>query len=208
MAINLNLASKPFNNRVLPWTLSVLILFVSFVGLVLVFKLTTAANSETARVEAELKALDQQESSLKKVVEDVKESYTPEQIRAIPAAHDLVNRKEFSWSRLLSDLESALPGSIKVSRISVGAVTTDGSQTVAQLELVVFAKQFTNVNDMMNSMREVGIFDPVLRSQNLQKGRGESGTEYEMDVIYKPRAGYSSKPSQSVAEVKGSEVSQ
>lgn len=206
MAINLNLASKPFNNRVLPWALSILILFVSLLGLVLVVKLTTSENAQSARVQAEINALKQEENSLNQVVEQVKGSYSGEQLLAIPAAHELVNRKEFSWSRLLADLEASLPGTIKVSRISVGSVTTDGAQTVAQLELVVFSKSPTTVTDMIKSMREAGIFNAVLRSQNLQKGRGETGTEYELDVIYQPRAGYSNKETPAVAELNGSEV--
>jgi hypothetical protein len=40
-----------------------------------------------------------------------------------------------------------------------------------------------------------------VRNQNLQKGRGESGTEYELGVIYRSRPGYSSE---SVAEVDAS----
>jgi hypothetical protein len=39
-------------------------------------------------------------------------------------------------------------------------------------------------------MHQQGIFQLVLRSQNLQKGRGEQGTEYEFDVVYRSRPGY------------------
>ena len=42
---------------------------------------------------------------------------------------------------------------------------------------------------MIGEMDRVGIFQAELRAQNLQKGRGESGTEYELYVIYRPRAG-------------------
>ena len=42
-------------------------------------------------------------------------------------------------------------------------------------------------------MDKGGIFQAQLLSQNLQKGRGEAGTEYELLVIYRPRAGVSSE---------------
>jgi Tfp pilus assembly protein PilN len=101
----------------------------------------------------------------------------------------LVDRKRFSWSRLFVDLESALPGSVRVSRISVRDVAARGSQTVAELDLTVFAKTSSTVTDMIAQMDRTGIFNAELRSQNLQKGRGESGSEYELYVIYTPRAG-------------------
>ena len=50
---------------------------------------------------------------------------------------------------------------------------------------------------MIADMDRAGIFQAQLRSQNLQKGRGESGTEYDLNVVYRPRAGVTaeSKPS-------------
>jgi len=124
----------------------------------------------------------------------VKESLTQDQHQTLIAAHDLVDRKGFSWSRLFADLEAALPGSIRVSRISVRDVTVRGGQTVAQLDLAVFAKASNTVTTVIAEMDRGGIFKADLRSQNLQKGRGESGTEYDLFVIYTPRAGVPSGP--------------
>ena len=47
-------------------------------------------------------------------------------------------------------------------------------------------------------MHQEGVFLAEIRNQNLQKGRGEAGTEYELAVIYRARASYSSE---SVAEM-------
>jgi Tfp pilus assembly protein PilN len=195
---SLNLASRPFNNRVLPWTLTAIILFVSLIGLILVVRLTTTANQEANRIQVEINALKQREHALMDAAKSVKASFTPDQQQALPAAHQLVDRKGFSWSRLLADLESSLPGTVKVSRISVQDVNTQANQTVAQLELAVFAKNASTINEMISAMHQEGIFQLELRNQNLQKGRGESGTEYEFFVIYRARPGYSVE---SVAEV-------
>ena len=54
------------------------------------------------------------------------------------------------------------------------------------------------VNEMISSMYHEGIFQPEMRAQTLQKGRGESGTEYELLVVYRPRSGYAHE---NVAEV-------
>lgn len=130
----------------------------------------------------------------------VKNSFTPEQQQALRAAHELVDRKRFSWSRLFADLEASLPGTVKVSRIAVSNVTAQGDQMVAELDLAVFAKAPATITEMISSMDRAGIFQAQLRSQNLQKGRGESGTEYELSVVYRPRAGYSADSVAAVQE--------
>ena len=195
---SLNLASKPFSNRILPWALTALLLFVSLIGLVLVVRLTTTTRNEADRVQAEINQLKQQEQALLNVTNQVKNSLTAEQQQALPSAHQLVDRKGFSWSRLLADLEASLPDKVKVSRIAVREVNKQGDQTVAQLDLAVFAKDAGTISDMISSMHQEGIFEAEIRNQNLQKGRGEAVTEYELFVIYRSRAGYSSE---SVAKV-------
>ena len=192
MNSSLNLASKPFSNRVLPWALTAIVLFISLIGLVIVVRLTTVARKEAAVAQVEINALKQQEQGLMHTAEAVKEQLTPEQRLAVPAAHELIDRKQFSWSRLLADLESSLPGQVKVSRIAVRDVTAQGDQTVATLDLAVFAKDPSIISNMISDMHKDGIFVMELRSQNLQKGRGEQGTEYEFDVIYRSRPGYAS----------------
>ena len=195
---SLNLASKPFSNRILPWALTALILFVSLIGLVLVVRFTTTTNSEAKGVEAQINQLKQQEQTLLTSAKLVENSLTPEQQQALPSAHQLVDRKRFSWSGLLADLESSLPEKVKVTRIAVRDVNRQGDQTVAQLDLAVFARDAATISDMIAKMHQEGIFEAEIRNQNLQKGRGEAGTEYELFVIYRSRPGYSSE---SIAKV-------
>ena len=143
-----------------------------------------------------------------KSADEIKSLLSPEQQQAVPAAHQLVDRRKFLWSKLLVDLEASLPANVKVSRIAVRDVTTQGDQIVAELELAVFAKSSDTISEMISAMYQEGIFEPELRSQTLQKGRGESGTEYGFVVIYRPRSGYAHE---NVAEITapaaGSEVS-
>ena len=195
---SLNLASKPFSNRILPWALTAMVLFVSLVGLVFVVRLTATTRSEANRVQLEINQLKQQEQALLNAAKQVENSLTAEQQQALPSAHQLVDRKAFSWSRLLADLESSLPEKVKVSRIAVREINKQGDQTIAQLDLSVFAKDAATISDMISSMHQEGIFEAEIRNQNLQKGRGEAGTEYELLVIYRSRPGYSSE---SVAKV-------
>jgi len=186
----LNLASKPYSNRFLPWLLTSLILFVSLVALVLITRVTATNRRQAAALQVEINALKQQEQGMIQAAEQVKNDLTPDQQKALPAAHVLVDRKQFSWSRLLADLEASLPGSVRVSRIAVRNVSKRGDQTVADLELAVFAKSPEIITQMITEMNKGGVFEAVLNTQNLQKGKGETGTEYELGVVYQPRRSF------------------
>lgn len=190
---SLNLASKPFSNRILPWALTAIILFVSLIGLIFVVRLTTNAKSEGAILEAEINGLKQREHVGLEQAKKMQQSLNAEQQQALPAAHGLVDRKGFSWSRLLADLEASLPANVRVSRIAVREVTRQADQTVAQLDLSVFAKDPGTISAMISAMHDEGIFQAEIRNQNLQKGRGEAGTEYDLFVIYRARSGYASE---------------
>ena len=207
MNSNLNLASKPFSNRLLPWALTAVILFVSVIGLVIVVRLTTVAKSQGDATQVDINNLRQQEQALLKTADEIKSLLSPEQQQAVPAAHQLVDRRKFLWSKLLVDLEASLPANVKVSRIAVRDVTMQGDQMVAELELAVFAKSPDTISQMISSMYQEGIFQPDLRTQTLQKGRGESGTEYGFVVVYRPRSGYAHENVAEVAaQAGGSEV--
>lgn len=189
MPTKLNLASKPFSNRSLPWAVTTLVIFLSLVCLIFIVRATRNANAQAYSIQNEINSLHQQEQTLRQQAEAVKNSLTAQQLQTLEAAHTLVDRKHFSWSRLFADLELALPGSVRVKRIAVRGVGTRGEQTLAELELTVIAKTPATVTEMIAQMDRAGVFQAELRSQNLQRGRGESGAEYELYVVYRPRAG-------------------
>ena len=191
MTTKLNLASRPFSNHALPWVLTALIVTVSLIALVVIIRWTGQARAQGDAVQVDINALNQQERDLKAQAVAVQNSLSQEQKQTLAAAHVLVDRKRFSWSRLFADLEAALPGGVRVTRISVRDVAARGEQTLAELDLNIVSKSPSTITDMIGDMDRVGIFQAELRAQNLQKGRGESGTEYELYVIYRPRAGAS-----------------
>lgn len=193
MPTKLNLATRPFRNRSLPWIVSAVLIFVSLISLVFILRAARNAELQAAAVQTDINSMGQQEKALREQAQAVKNSLTTEQLQTLAAAHILVDRKHFSWSRLLADLEAALPGDARVKRIAVRETSNQGGQTLAELELVVIAKTPNVVTDMIGQMDKTGTFRAELRSQNLQRGRGESGAEYELFVIYRPRAGYTTE---------------
>lgn len=189
-----NLASTPFRNRALPWTVTAIITLFSIVALVFIAKWTFDTNALAQAAARDVSDLKSKTDALNKRTEDVKTALTPEQQRSLKSTHTLVDRKQFSWSRLFADLEAALPGTVRVTRIAVKEVGAQNDRTVANLELIVASKNPATITEMIQEMERQGIFHPVLRSQNLQRGKEGGGAEYEMDVIYTPRAGTAVDP--------------
>lgn len=163
--------------------------FISLIALFFIVGSARRISQETQNLQNDINGLRQQEQTLRQQAEAVKQSLTPEQLQILTATHTLVDRKRFSWSQLFADLEMALPGDVRVKRIAVRGVTKQGAQAVTELELTVIAKSPSTVTEMIAEMDRGGIFRANLLSQNLQRGRGESGAEYELLVAYTPRAG-------------------
>jgi hypothetical protein len=189
MTARYNLASNPFRNRALPWTVSVIVALASFIALVLIARSTIQTNAKVATTQADVNKLQRDINALNNRAEAIKIALTPEQQRTLESAHGLVDRKKFSWSLLFADLEGALPGGVRVSRIVVNQVRVQDDRTVANLDLTVASKNPTLITEMIADMERQGVFHAELRNQTLQRGRGEGGAEYEMDVRYVPRAG-------------------
>ena len=188
----LNLANKPFTNRALPWTVTSVLVVFSLVALIFIVRWTGEANAQANLVHSQITNLSQEEQLLRKRAEEVQNALTPEQSRALKSAHELVDRKRFSWTRLFGDLESVLPNGVRVTRIAVRHVAAHGGHTVADLELTVVATTPTTVTDMIAEMDRGGIFHAELATVSLQKGKGETGAEYELNVQYSPRASFAS----------------
>ena len=203
MINKLNLASRPFRNRTLPYLIALLFLAFAVSGAVLSFAdlRNTTAKNEIAK--AEIKQMEQEVQALKGKGELVQQSLSPEQQSLLVAAHKLVANKSFGWSRLFADLESLLPGSVSVSRIGVQNIYKDGDRTRAELEFAVLSRDYGSVMTMIERMNNSGMFQAELRGQDLQKTESITYTEYNLRLIYTPRYGYSPAAPSDVAQTQG-----
>ncbi len=196
MKTRLNLATQPFRNRALPWTVTAVVTIFSIVALVLILRATFQQNAQAQAVERDVKSMQSEADTARRRAEEVKNILTPDQQRTLKAAHALVDRKRFSWTRLFADLEAAMPGGVRVVRIAVKEVGLQGDREIAILDLTVASKSPTTVTEMISDWEREGVFRAELVSQNLQRGRGESGAEYEMNVHYTPRSSTPIEPSE------------
>jgi Tfp pilus assembly protein PilN len=196
MTAKLNLASNPFRNRAFPWTVTILIAVASIVALMFIAQSTIQTNGKVEAAQRDVSDLRKQADALNRHAKEIETALTPDQKRNLKSAHALVDRKRFSWTRLFADLEASLPGSIRVTRIAVKEIRIQDDRPVADLDLVVASKTPASVTEMIQDMESEGVFHAELVAQNPQRGKGEVGSEYELNVHYVPRAGIPLEPSE------------
>lgn len=194
MISRLNLASDPFRNRALPWTVAAVISFVSLVGLLFILAEYRAVGAEAAGSDREVAAMRGQQKDLERQAQEVMQTIPNEQRQTLEAAHTLVSRKGFSWSQLFSDLEESLPQSVRVARINVREVEQVGDQTRADLDLTVVGRTPSDVTGMITEMSRVGTFSAVPVTENFKSGRSDSGYEWVLRVTYVQRARRAARP--------------
>ena len=66
MATKLNLATRPFSNRSLPWAVTALLILLSLVFLTLIVRATGNARAQSEAVQNDINSLGQQEQALRK----------------------------------------------------------------------------------------------------------------------------------------------
>ncbi|MDQ1611341.1 MAG: hypothetical protein QOG00_1272 [Pyrinomonadaceae bacterium] len=181
MIENLNLASDPFRNRTLPWTVAAIVACVSVVALIFTVSQFRQTRERVSVVERDVRGLRTEEASLRAKATAVTQSLSPDQLRTLEAAHGIIDRRNFSWSRLFADLEGSLPQGVRVSRIAVRDVAHSGG---AELELAVVARSTTDITGMLGTMAQGRIFSADLLTEN----KSDKGIESTLRVRYTPGA--------------------
>lgn len=188
MFSQLNLSSRPFRNRTLPWAVIAVVMCATLFALIYILGAAHQTNQEADAVEADVVKERQQLSLWQANSQKVLASLPPEDLRALQAAHLLIDRKRFSWSRLLTDLEAAMPANVRVESISVRDVLRSGGRTFADLQMKVVGKQASDVLEMINAMNRAGLFDAEILEEDTQNDKGETGINFTLRVRYVPRA--------------------
>lgn len=149
------------------------------------------------------KAIQERQTEIQRLKgegEKVQQLLSPEQKAMLSASHKLVANKTFGWSRLFSDLESVLPGSVSASRIAVDNIYQDGDRIKAELELSVLSRDYPAVMSMIENMNNSGLFRAELRGQDLQKNERITYSEYTFYVVYSPTNTYATAPTTDIAQ--------
>lgn len=174
----------------MPYLIAASVVVIALIGAVIGIAEYRKASATNVLVENDIDDMVRQLRILDERKDEVRQSLTPAQQQLMVAAHTLVAHKDFSWSRLLSDLETVLPGSVSASRINVESVYREGEQLRAELDFAVLARDYQGVLEMIRRMNESGIFRASLRGQDRQQSERFTYSEFTLKLVYFPRAGY------------------
>lgn len=200
MITKLNLASRPFRNRTTPYLLALLLLAFAVSGALICFAQLRKNTLENEIAKRDIALMESESKALRGRGEQVQQDLSPQQKELLVAAHKLVANKSFVWSRLFSDLEAVLPGSVSASRIAVQNIYKDGDRVKAELELAVLSRDYQAVMGMIGAMNNSGIFQAELRGQDLQTSERSSYTEYTLRLVYTPPYGFATSPPTDIAQ--------
>jgi Tfp pilus assembly protein PilN len=184
---NLNLASNPFRNRTLPWTVAAIIACVSVVALIFTISSFRQTRDRASSIERDVRGLRTEEASLRAKADAVTQALTPDQLRTLEAAHTLIDQRNFSWSRLFADLEAVLPQGVRVARIGVRDVAHSGG---AELDLAIVARTPADITGMLGTMAQGRTFSADLLTEN----KSDKGIESTLRVRYTPGASRPATP--------------
>ena len=176
----LNLARRPFRNESLP-NLAFLLAVLLALALTaeqalsarrLLSAQATALHADVAALEGELSGLRREALALRGPAPD------PEKVAEWSALKDLVDRRTFSWSRLLARLESVLPPGVRLASIDP---SSSGGRV--RLQVIAVARSREDAFEFVRALREKGGFEDVYPTSLT---RGIDGDQITCSMTYRP----------------------
>jgi hypothetical protein len=185
-----NLSSEPFQNRRLFWlAIALLVALPSLLG-VQAIRSIAALRFEISESTVRVRRMEAQLEKFEKPAQG-NVTISSEKNRQLFAASQLRDRRAFSWSQLLNDIERNLPPSVRIRRVDVAQIQAQdrngavvGNEIAATLLLEVTGKSGSDVTAMMSKFQETGRFKVSPLSMKPLEGTEE--VEYSLKVDYSP----------------------
>jgi hypothetical protein len=192
MRTSVNLSSRPFSNHRLFWIVIAAVFFASlwfFLWLVAERSLVSAKADqvkqriESQRALAEAKRAERE----KKEREEVKIVINEQEAMELAAARHLILEKNFSWNRMISDLEQIIPQDVRITAIKVEGISeAEGVMTKVQVKAIgTVPAQMTTM--MTNISKSGGLFVVVQADQEAMAETGE--TPFTLELAYNQTRG-------------------
>ena len=184
MRFPINLASQPFR-RDRPMFVASIAVCVALVGtLVALILLARADNVQLADVKKEVSGLRGQLSAVNRQEHEAESILRkPENAEVLERSvflNALLYRKGISWTRLLADLEKAMPPNVKV--INIRPFVSGRGQIT--LDMLVGAQDFRHIIGMYKALEDSPVFGEVTPQQSMPPSQAEPLYRYRFTVSY------------------------
>jgi len=189
MRTRINLSSRPFTNHRLLW---IAVVASYFVALWLFLWMNTEKSRVLAKQTEIIQRMEGQKQALKDAMEEEqrrkqlqqKTVLTEQQAIQLASARQLINKKMFSWNRMIGDIEEYVPKKTRIMSIKVDEVGGAGQEVVASIRVKALG---TTPAEMTNLENSGGRFIVGETGQDATVESGE--TPFTLNLIYKPFRG-------------------
>ena len=193
MRTHINLSRRPFTNHRLLWIVLVAAYFIAFwlflwmtaeKGRVLA-KQTELMQRIEGQKQAAKDAADEQERRKR---EQQKIVLTEQQAMQLASARRLIQRKVFSWNRMIGDIEEYVPKNTRIMSIKVAEIVNTADEVMARVEVKALGTTPDEMTAMMSNLQQSGgLFIVGETGQEAPTDTGE--TPFTLSLIYKPSRG-------------------
>jgi len=193
MRTHINLSRRPFTNHRLLWIALVGAYFIAF----WLFLWMTAEKGRvlakqtelTQRIEGQKQAAkDAADEQERRKREQQKIVLTEQQAMQLASARRLIQRKVFSWNRMIGDIEEYVPKNTRIMSIKVAEIVNTADEVMARVEVKALGTTPDEMTAMMSNLEKSGGLFIV--GETGQEATTETGeTPFTLNLIYKPSRG-------------------
>jgi len=193
MRTYINLSRRPFTNHRLLWIGLVAVYFIAF----WLFLWMTA---EKSRVIAKQTEVAQRIAGNKQAVEDANREQerrrleqqkivlTEQQATQLASARQLLERKVFSWNKMIGDIEEYVPKNTRIMSIKVEEIVNSADEVTAKVQVKALGTTPDELTAMMSNLEKSG--GRFIVGETGQEATAESGeTPFTINLVYKPSGG-------------------
>ena len=106
----------------------------------------------------------------------------------LASARQLLERKSFSWNRVMSEIERYIPKEARVAGLKIEEIANLGQMDVANIEIKMLGKSPAQMTEMMEMLEKSGGLFAIRQSN--QDAPDESGeAPFTLALIYSPSRG-------------------
>src|SRR5260370_89628 len=159
MRTQINLSRQPFKNRRVLWIALVAVYLTSC----WLFLWIATEKDRVLAKETELKlqidsqrqaAIDAKLEQERRSKSEQKIVVTDQQALQLAAARQLIQRKGFSWNRMIGEIEQYVPKNTRIMSIKVAEVSNDADHVLATVEVKALGKTPGEMTEMMMSLEK------------------------------------------------------
>ncbi len=193
MRTYINLSGRPFTNHRLLWIALVAIYFVAF----WLFLWMTAEKGRVIARQIEVTQLinSQKEAAADAVhelerrkLEQQKTVLNEQQALQLASARQLIQRKVFSWNKMIGDIEAYIPKNTRIMSIKVEEIADTADEVAARVEVKALGTTPDELTAMMSNLEKSG--GRFIVGETGQEATAETGeTPFTINLVYKPSKG-------------------